>query len=78
MKYFATVKRPSSAGYWNKLQSRTLIGAKREATHLLSGDFHGSVIHLVEVETPEDRERINDLVPWTKAIPSGRWRTHGK
>lgn len=69
MKYYATLKHHSMITSWERLQAASETAAKREATKLLSGGLHGSVIHVVACEDGEE-ERLNDLPPFVKKVES--------
>ncbi len=78
MDYYSTVKHHSTVGYWDKLRSKTLCGAKREATAEHGTGYIGHVIHLVGV--PEDTVAavldsgvLNDIPPYTKTIGTYKW-----
>ena len=74
MTYYATVKHHSIVGYWEKLNAKTLIGAKREATSKYGNGYIGHVIHLVECNSDVDEQYLNDLPAHTKVIGAKHWK----
>lgn len=74
-KYMATIYSPSTTHKWQLLKSKTLKGAKVEATRLLEPSaFIGDELRLVEMDRDE-RRSPNDLPYWRKKVTpeGGKW-----
>ncbi len=65
--FYATLKSNSSINQWVLLNAKTLVSAKREATHKFDHGFIGDVIHLIEVDNFNEAIDFHRM-PYTKEI----------
>ncbi len=48
----------SGQGFWEPVASKTLTGAKQEATKRFSGGFTGELIQVAEGDSVEEQRRV--------------------